>query len=208
VPVAVHVDFIGTIGAEREDGAARFVPARLSDTANGRPGRQLFPAGGNVLPILGSMLVGVVAKLGIGLAASAAKRLFTSSSATAATEPARSTFAEELDRARPAAPVAAAASLPVAAVGPPPAAALAPPSAVPPAGAPGNGPIARIAANRSLRRMGNAAARPQIETPPLTTDPAHLALASRAGRRRAGTWVQRLGRHHLGAYRRLDINPR
>jgi hypothetical protein len=53
-----------------------------------------------VLPILTSALIGVAAKIGIGLAASAAKRLFSKAPATATVEPPR-TFAEELERARP-----------------------------------------------------------------------------------------------------------
>jgi hypothetical protein len=128
-----------------------------------------------VLPILTTFLGGVAARIGIGLAATAARRLFTRAPAPVTAEP-RRTFAEELRRARPLAA--------------------------------GDAPLSMAASGLSLRSADGAAPRPAVEAPRLTTDPAQLALSTRAGRRRTGARTARFGRHQLGAYRRMDLGPR
>jgi hypothetical protein len=139
-----------------------------------------------VIPILASVLIGVVAKVGVGLAAAATRKLFTRSPAASAPEP-RRPFVDELDRARSQATATPAAAALV------PAAPLAPAATTP---------------ALALRSLRGRAARPVVEAPPLTTDPARLAISARAGRRRGSAGVSRLGRHHVGAYRRLDLGPR
>jgi hypothetical protein len=137
-----------------------------------------------VIPIVASVLVGVAAKLGVGAVVAAAKRIFSSSAPSSSTPAAdanqpRRPFAEELERARAIEP------------GPPRAAAA--PAMVPaPAaiGAPSGAP------------------QPRIDAPRLANDPARMAITARAGRRRAGALGHRLGRHQLGAYRRMDLGPR
>jgi hypothetical protein len=142
-----------------------------------------------VIPILASMLVGVAAKLGIGAVASVAKRIFSSRSPSSdpsvadSNEP-RRPFAEELERARGADTGPAIALMPVAAPG-------------------------RVAAPPTLAAPPGAGAPPlRIEAPKLANDPARMTIMARAGRRRPSAFGQRMGRHHVGAYRRMDLGPR
>jgi hypothetical protein len=136
-----------------------------------------------VIPIVASMLVGLAAKAGLGLVATAAKKLFASgppASGPATSSPqGTASFAEELDRARPAASSGVAATAPVA-----------------------------RSTGAALRTLDAATVRPTVEAPRLTTDPSRLTISTRSGRHRTGPWAHRFGRHALGVYRRPDLGAR
>lgn len=148
-----------------------------------------------MIPILSTVLVGMAAKLGIGAVAAAAKRIFGSSATSAggsssggssvseATQP-RRPFAEELDRAQAGQGVTGAASVSTSA-----------------------SPVA-LAAQPVAFRAPASAPPLKIEAPRLANDPTQMTLTRRTGRQRTNGWAHRLGRHQLGAYRRMTLGPR
>jgi hypothetical protein len=79
---------------------ARFLPGQAREPGRSGLAGQLLSLEEPWFLILTTRLLGVAAKLGIGLAALAVTRLFSTTPAPTAAEP-RRTFAEELERARP-----------------------------------------------------------------------------------------------------------
>jgi hypothetical protein len=131
-----------------------------------------------MLPMLGSFLVGVAAKIGASLVPAGRE---PATPTRAAARGSAGSFARELARAqRQTAPAA------------------------PPAGTDVRRPPI-VARGRAIRRPQ---ARPSVEPPPLSSDPAQLALAARGPARRRSPALLRGRRSGLAAYRRLDIGSR
>jgi hypothetical protein len=154
-----------------------------------------------LVPILATLLIGVATKVGVGLAATAAKKLFTKSPAeTAAAK--RATFAEELQRAKPTAN------------GPTPLAATDAPIAPASASALGLRQRAGRAASTRVAGVGAASASgasDSTEAPPSSrrrVSADQLPLATRVPTRRRAHAVFRLRQQHVSAYRRMDVTGR
>jgi hypothetical protein len=186
-----------------------------------------------LVPILATILIGVVTKLGFGLAATAAKKLLNKDPATEAAAP-RTTFADELDRATPAAAgvtSTAATSAPVSALAPTPLGATDVPLSASAA--------VRVLAQRArmadaaavrlahgMRRPASFAASSSTTSAPAAGVAAPAASGSteagsgRLGsgalpvatrvpiRRRAGFFAHRMRQLHVAAYRRMDLAGR
>jgi hypothetical protein len=150
-----------------------------------------------VIPILATILVGVATKVGVGLAATAAKKIFTKSPADAE-KAAPASFADELQRAKPATNTAT----PLAAVDAPVTPATASMISTRARGADAAG---RIGGRRAT--LAAAAAASDAAAPASTNRLRDgLPISARVPTRRRGrAHAQRLRQHHVGAYRRMDV---
>jgi hypothetical protein len=186
-----------------------------------------------LVPILATLLIGVVTKLGLGLAATAAKKLLNKDPATEAAAP-RTTFADELERATPAAAGVtspAAISAPVSAPAPTPLGATDVPLSASAAVrvlaqrarladaeavrlAHGMRPPAAFAASSSTASAPAAgvaapAASGGTEAGGGRLGSGALPVATRVPtRRRAGFFAHRMRQLHVAAYRRMDLAGR